>query len=38
MAREFHDHGFLFIPKALTREQLLALNQAVDNDLHQHGA
>jgi hypothetical protein len=37
LAREFHERGFLMIPKALSDEQVLLLNRAVDHDLEQHG-
>jgi hypothetical protein len=36
-AREFHERGFLIIRNALSAEQLLFLNRAVDHDLDQHG-
>jgi Phytanoyl-CoA dioxygenase (PhyH) len=37
LAREFHERGFLIIPKTLSGERILSLNQAVDRDLEQHG-
>jgi ectoine hydroxylase-related dioxygenase (phytanoyl-CoA dioxygenase family) len=37
LALEFHDRGFLILPDTLTAEQVAGLNQAVDQDLEQHG-
>lgn len=37
LVREFHDRGFLVIPKALSDEQVMLLNRAVDHDLEHHG-
>ncbi len=37
LVREFHERGFLVIPEALSNEQVLSLNHAVDLDLERHG-